>query len=68
LQLAGRYQGVRFVGGRAKRVWTCGCGSQGSLSVEATNSHASNFTLDLTAIRAERRLALTVFRATPLRT
>jgi HK97 family phage major capsid protein len=43
----------------AAQVW-----SRGGLSVEATNSHASNFTLDLTAIRAERRLALTVFRPT----
>jgi HK97 family phage major capsid protein len=42
---------------QAAQVW-----SRGGLSVEATNSHASNFTLDLTAIRAERRLALTVFR------
>jgi HK97 family phage major capsid protein len=42
---------------QAAQVW-----SRGGLNVEATNSHASNFTLDLTAIRAERRLALTVFR------
>jgi hypothetical protein len=25
-QLAGRYQGVRFIGGTAQRVWTCPCG------------------------------------------
>jgi hypothetical protein len=34
-QLAGRYQGVRFIGGKAKRVWTCGCGHDRRLDVEA---------------------------------
>jgi hypothetical protein len=33
-QLAGRYQGVRFIGGRAKRVWTCGCGHDRRLDVK----------------------------------
>ena len=32
------------------------------LSVEATNSHASYFTSDLVAIRAEERLGLAVYR------
>jgi hypothetical protein len=34
-QLAGRYQGVRFIGGKAKRVWTCGCGHDRRLDVRA---------------------------------
>lgn len=37
--------------------------SRGGLSVEATNSHASLFVTDQVAIRAERRLGLTVFRS-----
>jgi hypothetical protein len=36
--------------------------SRGGVNVEVTNSHASNFTLDLSVIRAERRLGLTLFR------
>jgi HK97 family phage major capsid protein len=32
------------------------------LTVEASNSHADFFQLDLTAIRAEKRLALAVYR------
>jgi HK97 family phage major capsid protein len=35
---------------------------RGGLTVEASNSHASFFTSNLTAIRAERRLALAVYR------
>ena len=51
--------GTALIGNsQSAQVW-----NRGGLSVEATNSHASNFTLDLSVIRAERRLALTVFRA-----
>ena len=32
--LAGRYQGVRFFGGKAKRVWACRCGRARHLPVE----------------------------------
>jgi HK97 family phage major capsid protein len=46
-----------------------GCFQQGSqifrkggLTVEATNSHASNFTAGVTVIRAEERLVLVVYR------
>lgn len=35
---------------------------RGGLTVEATNSHGTNFALNVTAIRAEERLALTVYR------
>lgn len=42
----------------AAQVW-----SRGGLTVEATNSHSSNFTLNLVTIRAERRLALALYRA-----
>ena len=42
----------------AAKVW-----SRGGLNVEMTNSHASLFTTDQVAIRAERRLALTMFRS-----
>jgi HK97 family phage major capsid protein len=50
--------GTALVGSTAAaQVW-----SRGGLRVEATNSHASNFVLDITAIRAERRLGLTVYR------
>lgn len=35
---------------------------RGGLTVEASNSHADFFQLNLTAIRAERRLALAVYR------
>jgi len=34
-QLAGRYQGVRVIGGKAKRVWKCGCGHDRRLDVRA---------------------------------
>lgn len=37
--------------------------NRGGLHLEATSCHASNFTLDLSVIRAERRLALAVFRS-----
>jgi HK97 family phage major capsid protein len=51
--------GTAIVGTReGAQVW-----SRGGLRVESTNSHASNFTSDITAIRAERRLALSVYRA-----
>jgi hypothetical protein len=33
-QLAGRYVGVRFIGGKATRVWTCGCGRDRWMPVE----------------------------------
>ena len=48
--LVGTYAGAQ--------VW-----SRGGLLVEASNSHASYFTSDLVAIRAERRMALTVYRS-----
>lgn len=35
---------------------------KGGVSVEASNSHASYFTTNLVAIRAEERLALAVYR------
>ncbi len=48
-----------------------GCFQQGALvwrrqgiTVEATNSHSTNFTFNLVAIRAEERLGLTVYRPT----
>lgn len=51
--------GTALVGNSASaKVW-----NRGGLSVEATNSHASNFTLNLSVIRAERRLGLTLFRS-----
>ena len=34
-QLGGRYVGVRFIGGKAKRVWTCGCGHDRRLNLTA---------------------------------
>lgn len=37
---------------------------KGGLTVEATNSHSTYFASDITAIRAETRLALGVFRPT----
>jgi HK97 family phage major capsid protein len=50
--------GTALVGNsQSAQVW-----SRGGLQVEATNSHASNFTLDLTVIRAERRFGLTCLR------
>ena len=42
---------------QAAQVW-----NRGGLSLEATNSHSDFFFKDLTAIRAERRLALAVYR------
>lgn len=33
-QLAGRYQGIRFIGGQAKRVWACRCGHDRRLPLE----------------------------------
>jgi HK97 family phage major capsid protein len=51
--------GTALIGNsQSAQVW-----NRGGLSVEATNSHASNFVLNLTAIRAERRLALCVYRS-----
>jgi HK97 family phage major capsid protein len=35
---------------------------RGGLSVEASNSHADYFRRNLTALRCEERLAITVFR------
>ena len=47
--------GTAIVGIReGAHVW-----SRGGLRVESTNSHSSGFTADITAIRAERRLACT---------
>jgi HK97 family phage major capsid protein len=54
--------GTALVGSTAAaQVW-----SKGGVQVESTNSHASNFTLDLSVIRAERRLGLTVYRPAAL--
>jgi HK97 family phage major capsid protein len=51
--------GTAVVGTRAgAQVW-----SRGGPSVEATNSHGTLFTTDLVAIRAGRRLALTLYRS-----
>jgi HK97 family phage major capsid protein len=50
--------GTAVIGSRAAaQVW-----SRGGLRVEATTSHSDNFTHDLVAIRAERRLGLGVLR------
>jgi HK97 family phage major capsid protein len=50
--------GTALVGSSAAaQVW-----SRGGMSVEASNSHSTNFVYNLTAIRAERRLGLTVLR------
>jgi HK97 family phage major capsid protein len=50
--------GTALIGSRqAGQVW-----SRGGVSVEASNSHDSYFTSNLTAIRAERRLGLTLYR------
>jgi HK97 family phage major capsid protein len=52
--------GTALVGTQsAAQVW-----SRGGLTVEATNSHSTYFTSNLVAIRAERRLALAVYRPT----
>lgn len=51
--------GTALIGNsQSAQVW-----NRGGLHFEATNSHASNFTLDLSVIRGERRLALAVYRA-----
>ena len=50
--------GTAIVGARAGAcVW-----SRGGISVEASNSHSTYFQYDLVALRAERRLGLTVYR------
>jgi HK97 family phage major capsid protein len=50
--------GTALVGStEAAQVW-----NRGGLNIEATNSHASNFVLNLSVIRAERRLGLCVDR------
>jgi HK97 family phage major capsid protein len=50
--------GTALIGNsQSAQVW-----NRGGMSVEATNSHASNFTLNLSVIRAERRLGLTLYR------
>jgi HK97 family phage major capsid protein len=50
--------GTALIGTRANAcVW-----SRGGLRVEATNSHASLFTTNVVAIRAERRIALSLYR------
>jgi hypothetical protein len=33
-QLAGRYKGVRFIGGTAQRVWACRCGHDRRIPME----------------------------------
>jgi len=54
----GATKGTALVGNsEAAQVW-----NRGGMRVEATNSHASNFVLDLSVIRAERRLGLCVHR------
>ena len=51
--------GTAIIGNsQAATVW-----NRGGLSVEATNSHQDYFVKDLVAIRAERRLGLTLYRA-----
>jgi HK97 family phage major capsid protein len=56
----GATKGTAIVGTTSSaQVW-----NRGGLSVEATNSHASNFVLNLSVIRAERRLGLTCHRPT----
>jgi HK97 family phage major capsid protein len=50
--------GTALIGTRSgAQVW-----SRGGLTVEASTSHDQHFVKDLVAIRAERRLALTVYR------
>jgi hypothetical protein len=52
--------GTALIGTRANAaVW-----SRGGLRVEASNSHSNYFQINLVAIRAERRLALAVYRPT----
>jgi HK97 family phage major capsid protein len=51
--------GTALVGTRAgAEVW-----NRGGLQVESTNSHSTHFTSNLMATRAERRLALAVYRS-----
>jgi HK97 family phage major capsid protein len=51
--------GTALIGNsQSAQVW-----NRGGLSVESTNSHASYFTSNLVANRAERRLGLTVYRS-----
>jgi HK97 family phage major capsid protein len=51
--------GTALIGNsQAAQVW-----SRGGLSVEATNSHSNFFQINLVAIRAERRLGLTMYRS-----
>jgi HK97 family phage major capsid protein len=51
--------GTALIGNsQSAQIW-----SRGGLSVEATNSHGDLFLNNLLAIRAERRLGLTVYRA-----
>jgi len=55
----GATKGTALVGStEAAQVW-----SRGGLRIEATNSHASNFVLNLSVIRAERRLGLACYRS-----
>jgi len=52
--------GTALIGSsQAAQVW-----NRGGVRVESTNSHSGNFTLNLSVIRAERRLGLTVYRPT----
>ena len=52
--------GTAMIGNsQSAQVW-----NRGGMRVEATNSHSSNFTLNLSVIRAERRLGLTLYRPT----
>jgi hypothetical protein len=58
-RLAAIGAGTALVGNsQSAQVW-----NRGGMQVEATNSHASNFTLNLSVIRAERRLGLCVYRS-----
>jgi HK97 family phage major capsid protein len=51
--------GTALIGNsESAQVW-----NRGGLRIESTNSHASNFTSDLSVVRAERRLALAVYRS-----
>jgi HK97 family phage major capsid protein len=54
----GATKGTALIGNnQAAQVW-----NRGGLRVEATNSHSTNFVLNLSVIRAERRLGLSVYR------
>jgi len=51
--------GTALIGTRdGAQVW-----NRGGMTVEATNAHSDYFFKDLAAIRAERRLGLTVYRS-----